>query len=149
MSEGGKWYTLGLAILALVASVLYFALAVIPEFPTLTRADLNDFTIMLPLAYAALIFTLALLVMTIPPSGVVPLHAIRGVLEGALVAYAIISAFFLCQPEAWSDGTFRWIALYVGLLYTGPILSGLFAAAHVLYAALYVRQPDAKSKWNF
>ena len=68
-------------------------------------------------------------------------QAIRGVLEGALLAYSwVVFVYFLNDPSQRTDGVFRWVIFYVGLLLTGPLFSSLGAIAHVLYEAVSRRR---------
>lgn len=143
MSEGpdkGSFYTRLVALAALISSGLYCGI-VVARNPG--PDDIRDFTIIVPIVYAASVFALALFAAIRSPSGVVQQHVIRGCLS-ALLAFAFMSFQFLSQPQHWGDGTFHWGTLYVGLLITGPILSGLFAAAHALYAALYARRRQCR-----
>jgi hypothetical protein len=126
-------YTRTIAIVAFVATLAYIGLGVIPD---LSEFDL-DFTTAIPIAYLFAVFGLSLAAALAPARGCWSKQVLRGIFEGALVAYALVAfVYFSHEPSQRTDGTFRWGTFYVGLLMTGPLFSSVGAAAHLLVEAL-------------
>lgn len=106
------------------------------------QKEWHDLTLMTPLLFWLVTSATAVLVAINPPGGRVKDHAVRGVLEGTLLAYAWSGFIFLStNPQQWSDGTFLWIAWMLSFCAAGLIFCSAGAAIHVAYAVLRQRAP--------
>jgi hypothetical protein len=122
-----------MAFLALMASAFYAGLVVVPDFLGANLAAIFDPLLTIVRLYVVAIFLLSIAILQKSARTRRSQLTIRGILEGALVAYALCGAYYVLQaPQHDTDGAFHRTALYVGLALLGPLLSGLGAAVHLL-----------------
>jgi hypothetical protein len=142
MNEGSQrriGYTRALAIITLIPSAIWFCLMGIPILSELNK-EWYDLTNMVPLAYWLATTSLAVRTVVRPPIGLLKQHAIRGILEGAIIAYGWTCFLFLStDSKQWSDGTFRWAVFCVYFFMAGLFISTLGAVLHLAYAAIQRR----------
>lgn len=133
-----RWgYTRKIAIVTLTATAAYIAM--VRAFPD-SRQDLVDLSFAVPIIYVLAVFGVSLVTVLKPVRNRRTQQAIRGVLEGALLAYSwVVFVYFLNDSSQRTDSVFRWATFYVGLMLTGPLFSSLGAIAHLLYDAVSPR----------
>lgn len=130
-------YTRIIAMLTLIPSGVWFAAVAVRYIPRFLNEP-DDLSLVLPFLYWLSTTSLAIAMLVHPPQHFIK-HAFRGVLEGAILAYIHILYAYLRRPDQWSDGTFEWGILVVGLVYSGMFFSLVGAIVHCMYAAIRFR----------
>jgi hypothetical protein len=126
-----------IAFVAIIASSCYAGLVIVPDFLGATIADLIDPVQMLARLYLLAIFLLSLSLLQKPARSSRSRLAIRGVLEGAVIAYLLIAVIcFLRVSDHETDARFHWVVLYATLGALGPLFSAIGAAAYVYFPSM-------------
>ena len=137
MGINTRGYMRTIAFLAIIATSSYAGLVVVPDFFEAKFADVVDPTQAIPRLYLLAIFVLSLSVLQKPAKSRRSRLAIRGILEGAIIAYVLIAIIcYMRVPDHSTDATFHWAALYLTLCVIGPLFSALGAAAYLCFPSI-------------